>query len=117
MVRYHDFFKRSWASEVSSDGSYSRDGEVAVSPGEAGSGNGALYQSGIELGQARAYTLSFYARQLEDSGTDTVRVTLDLKDEQGTGIDISGLAMSGDCDDSYTDIFGVTRSTALRLNM
>lgn len=98
----------SWPSTVSLDGSIAREGEVAISPGSGG--RGALYQPGIELTQASTYTLSFYARQATDAGTDTVSVGLALKDEEGAGIDIEGLAIIGDCDDSYVDIFGATRT-------
>ncbi|NBS67464.1 hypothetical protein EBT31_00930 [bacterium] len=103
----------SWPSTVSLDGSVAREGEVAISPGSGG--RGALYQPGIELTQASTYTLSFYARQATDAGTDTVSVGLALKDEEGAGIDIEGLAIIGDCDDSYVDIFGATRTDGVEI--
>lgn len=109
---YH-LFGSSWPSEVAIDTGYAREGDVAVSPGEASTGLGALYQPGIELGQARTYTLSFYARQLASGDADTVSVVLDIHDENGTEVDISGLAITGDCNDSYTNIFGSVVSTGV----
>lgn len=103
----------SWPSEIANDTGYQREGDVAVSPGEASTGLGALYQPGIELGQARTYTLSFYARQLAAGDADTASVVLDLHDEDGTSIDVSGLAITGDCNDSYTNIFGSVVSTGI----
>ncbi len=102
----------SWSSTISTDGSYAREGEVAVSPGES-DGSGALYQPGIELGQARTYTLSFYARQRDDGDSASATVSLDLYDETGTGIDIEGLAITGNCDDSYTNLAGSAVTTGV----
>ncbi len=113
---YH-IFGSSWPSEIADDTGYQREGDVAVSPGEASSGLGALYQPGIELGQARTYTLSFYARQLAEGDADTVSVVLGLHDEDGTAIDVSGLAITGDCNDSYTNIFGSVVSTGIGIEV
>lgn len=110
-LEYH-LLGSSWPSEISSDGGYAREGDVAVSPGDA-TDNGALYQPGIQLGQARTYTLSFFARQFADGEAATANVVLDLKDETGTGIDVAGLAISGDCDDSYTTVSGTLASTGI----
>lgn len=103
----------SWPSEVSTDGTYAHEDDSAMSPGQASSGRGAIYQPGIELGQARSYTLSFYARQLADGDTDTIDAILDLHDETGSTVDIAGLAISGDCDDTYTNILGSAVSTGV----
>ncbi len=104
-----------WYPEVSDDGSLARNGEVAISPGSVSSGEGALYQV-VQLSQARFYTFSLYARQESDGTSDAVTAVVTLTDDQGDDIDLSGIAVSGQCDDSYTDLFtGTTKTSGVEI--
>ncbi len=111
---YENHFSRGvLPSTYSTDGSSSRSGEAAVVPGARASAKSGIYQPGIALYPNRSYTLSFYARQRTTAGSDAASVVLDVKDEQGNGVDLYGMAITGDCDGTYEDVYGNTVSTGI----
>ncbi|MCR4312379.1 MAG: carbohydrate binding domain-containing protein, partial [Candidatus Uhrbacteria bacterium] len=106
----------SYLPEYDTEGNYALNGSAAISPGDS-SNTGAISQTGIVLRQATTYTLSFYARQTATSADDVSAFLVidENRDNDGDGnlddMDITGTEVSGDCDTTYTDLFGASGNT------
>lgn len=75
----------------STDGTSDLGGTDAVNPHA-----GIVYQPGIVLTQGAEYTYSVYARQGSGTGA-TTSALISLQSSDGTAIDFTGYALSGDC--------------------
>lgn len=58
---------------------------------------GVIQQEGIRLAPNNFYTLSFYARQSDDSASDAVSARVVLRDDDGAYVDLGGTSVSDDC--------------------
>ncbi|MBI1908345.1 hypothetical protein HYS28_02925 [Candidatus Uhrbacteria bacterium] len=90
---------------------YSLSGGAAINTGASG----LAYQAGIVLEQGSFYTLSYYARQTDSSGTAEANVIVSMSGEDGSTVDLSGTSYTSDCnifstDDSIMQLLGTPTS-------